>query len=70
MGIGLELIAAIVGHESASSRDTQTLVRHYLRTDKLERKRSALEAWDQRLREIVSGEKKSDQNIVPLTGPA
>jgi integrase len=66
MGIALEVIAAIVGHESASSRDTQTLVRHYLRTDKLERKRAALEAWDQRLREIVSSDQKPDQKVMPM----
>jgi integrase len=66
MGIGLELIAAIVGHDSASSRETQTLVRHYLRTDKLQRKRAALEAWDQRLREIVWGENQPDPKVVPM----
>jgi integrase len=66
MGVGLDLIAAIVGHEAATSRETHTLVRHYLRTDKLERKRLTLEAWDQRLRQIVSGEDKLGQNIVSI----
>jgi integrase len=66
MGIGLDLIAAILGHERANSRDTQTLVRHHLRTDKLERKRSALEAWDQRLREIVASGHKPDPKVVPM----
>jgi hypothetical protein len=70
MGLGHELIAAILGHHSASTRETQTLVRHYLRTDKLEQKRTALKAWDQRVREIVSGNSRSEQNILPLNRPA
>jgi integrase len=32
MGVALDLVAAIVGHESGG-RDTRTLVRHYVRTD-------------------------------------
>ena len=66
MGISLDLIASIVGHELAATRETRTLVRHYVRTDKLERKRAALQAWDQRLREIVAGEHKPDQNVVSI----
>jgi integrase len=66
MGVSLDLIAAIVGHDAASSRETKTLVRHYLRTDKLDRKRTALEAWDQRLRAIVAGKSRPGQNVVPI----
>jgi integrase len=55
MGVALDLVAAIVGHESAG-KDTRTLVRHYVRTDLLDRKALALLAWDTRLRQIVSGE--------------
>ena len=55
MGIALDLIAAIVGHESGG-KDTRTLVRHYVHTDMLERKAHALRAWDERLKAIVSGE--------------
>lgn len=55
MGVSIELIAAIVGHESSVNRNAQTLVRHYLRTDKLEQKRLALEAWNSRLRSILAG---------------
>ena len=55
MGIALDLVAAIVGHESGG-KDTRTLVRHYARTDLLERKAHALKVWDERLREIVAGE--------------
>ena len=52
MGIALDLVAAVIGHE-ASSRETRTLVRHYVRTDLLDRKRSCLEAWQRRLSEII-----------------
>jgi integrase len=65
MGVSLDLIAAIVGHESSISRETKTLVRHYLRTDKLERKRAALEAWDARMRSIIAGA-IADENVIPL----
>ena len=54
MAIPLELVAAIVGHESGG-RETRTLVRHYVRTDLLDRKRTVLEAWDRRLSEIIEG---------------
>jgi integrase len=66
MGISLDLIASIVGHESAATRETRTLVRHYVRTDKLDRKRAALEAWDRCLRGIVSGQSKSEANVLPM----
>jgi integrase len=65
MGIALDLLAAIVGHESGG-KDTRTLVRHYVRTDLLERKAHALRAWDERLRQIVSGEEAA--KVVHLRG--
>ena len=55
MGIALDLVAAIVGHESGG-KETRTLVRHYVRSDMLERKAHALKAWDDRLKGIVKGE--------------
>jgi integrase len=55
MGIALDLVAAIVGHESGG-KDTRTLVRHYVHSDMLERKAHALKAWDDRLMAIVAGE--------------
>jgi hypothetical protein len=55
MGVALDLVAAIVGHESGG-KDTRTLVRHYVRTDLLERKAHALKVWDERLKAIVTGE--------------
>jgi integrase len=63
MGIALDLVAAIVGHESGG-KDTRTLVRHYVHTDMLERKAHALETWDDRLRGIVLGEEAA--KVVPL----
>jgi integrase len=64
MGVALDLVAAIVGHESGG-KDTRTLVRHYVRTDLLERKALALLAWDTRLRQIVSGEARPS-NVVGI----
>jgi integrase len=55
MGIGLDLVAAVVGHE-AGGRETRTLVRHYVRTDLVERKKTVLEAWCHRLRELIEGQ--------------
>jgi hypothetical protein len=52
MGVALDLVAAVVGHE-AGSRDTRTLVRHYVRTDLVDRKRAVLTAWDHRVQEII-----------------
>ena len=54
MGIALDLVAAIVGHESGG-KSTRTLVRHYVHSDMLERKAHALNAWDNRLKSIVNG---------------
>ena len=54
MAIPLELVAALIGHE-AGGRETRTLVRHYVRTDLLNRKKSCLEAWERRLSEIIEG---------------
>ena len=66
MAIPLELVAAVVGHE-AGGRETRTLVRHYVRTDLLDRKRGVLEAWDRRLSEIVEGKLPSG-NVRHLAG--
>jgi integrase len=72
MGISIELIAAIVGHDSAVNRQAKTLVRHYLRTDKLQQKHAALEAWDRRLRLIIAGEAGAAEqgNVTPLVRTA
>jgi integrase len=67
MGITLDLVAAIVGHESGG-KDTRTLVRHYVHTDMLERKAQALRIWDERLKAIVTGEERSKVVRLPRTG--
>ena len=54
MGVALDLVAAIVGHETGG-KDTRTLVRHYVHTDMLERKAHALKAWDDRLQGHCDG---------------
>ncbi len=67
MGIALDLVAAIVGHESGG-KDTRTLVRHYVHTDMLERKAQALRIWDERLKAIVTGEERSKVVRLPRKG--
>jgi integrase len=67
MGVALDLVAAIVGHESGG-KDTRTLVRHYVRTDLLERKAHALKMWDDRLKAIVSGEEAAKVVHLPRAG--
>jgi integrase len=67
MGVALDLVAAIVGHESGG-KDTRTLVRHYVRTDLLERKAHALRAWDERLKVIVAGDESMKVVRLQRTG--
>jgi site-specific recombinase XerD len=45
----LDTIAIVIG-QKAGAAGTQTLVKHYIHEEFLERKRTALEAWDRRLR--------------------
>ena len=47
-------VAAVIGHE-AGAKETRTLVRHYVRSDLIERKVHVLRAWDARLRDVVAG---------------
>ena len=58
MGFGLDLVAAVVGHEPGG-KETRTLVRHYVRTDLIERKIHVLRTWDERLQNIVAGREAS-----------
>jgi integrase len=58
----LELVAMVVGHTAGGSQ-TQTLVRHYVHDDFVDRKAHALVAWDRRLRAILAGE---DGKVVAL----
>jgi integrase len=54
MGIGLDLVADILGHEGGTAT-TKILTKHYARADMMERKRAALIAWDKTLRSYLSG---------------
>jgi integrase len=64
LGIARDVIGAIVGHSSEGGAASRTLIRHYLKSDLILRKTRALEAWDGRLRAIISGE--LTENVVPL----
>jgi integrase len=55
MGIGLDLVADILGHEGGTAT-TKILTKHYARADTTERKRAALLAWDARLTGILEGQ--------------
>jgi integrase len=63
MGLPLDLVAAVIGHE-AGGKNTRTLVRHYVRTDLIERKLHALRLWDERLHDIITG--RFAANVVRL----
>jgi integrase len=62
LGLPLELVATAVGHEAGGGR-VQTLVRHYVHDDFIDRKADALAKWDRRLRQILAGE---SGRIIPL----
>jgi integrase len=67
MGIALDVVAAVIGHESGG-KDTRILRRHYVHTDLLERKAQALQAWDQRLKAIVTGAEAAKVVRLPQAG--
>jgi integrase len=67
IGVALDLVAAIVGHESGG-KNTRTLVRHYVRTDLLDRKTHALKTWDERLKAIVMGAEAAKVVCLPRRG--
>jgi integrase len=51
MGVALDLIAALVGHETG--KDQRTLIRHYVRAQRFDAKRAVLTAWDEWLSQRV-----------------
>jgi integrase len=66
MGIALDTIAAVVGHQRGS-RDTRTLIRHYSRPRLDERIEVALSSWDARLTHILlGGQQNTSENVVAL----
>ena len=52
MGFPLDLVAAVIGHD-AGRKETRTLMRHYVRTEQIQRKTQVLAAWDARLQELI-----------------
>ena len=64
LGLSLDIVAAIVGH-SAGGVQAQTLVKHYVHSDFIDRKAIALASWDARMRAIISDE-KSTCAIIPM----
>jgi integrase len=64
IGINYDIVAAVLGHEPGD-KNTRTLVKHYVRSDLIPQKRAALEAWDGRLADILSGRQKTT-NIFTL----
>ena len=54
IGIGFELVAAVIGHESGN-KEVRTLIRHYIRSDLIERKRTTLISWNNLLLSIIAG---------------
>jgi integrase len=67
MGVALDLVAAVVGHE-AGGKETRTLVRHYVRTDLVERKTHVLRLWDERFQEILAARDTPKVVRLALTG--
>ena len=63
IGVPLDVVAAVIGHE-AGGKETRTLVRHYVRTDLIQRKIQVLCAWDERVRHVVTSQ--TTGNVVPL----
>jgi len=64
LGVSHEVVAAVIGHEIGSNV-TRILTKHYNRTDRIDRKRFALDAWDKHLRDIVGATPAVD-NIVRM----
>lgn len=65
IGIAKDVIGAIVGHGGEDEKSARVLIRHYLKSDLIERKRRALEIWDTHLQAIISGQVPVD-NVVPM----
>ena len=65
LGIAKDVIGAIVGHGGEDEKSSRVLIRHYLKSDLIERKRHALETWDAHLRNIIAGQAPAD-NVVPI----
>jgi integrase len=60
LGIAKDTIGMIVGHGAEDDRSARTLIRHYLKSDLVERKARALEAWEARLKTILDIEPQAN----------
>ena len=66
MGTSLETVAAVLGH-AAGGATVATLRRHYVRTDQLDIKRAALDAWSTRLQDLIRGTAVATQgNVIAI----
>ena len=61
LGLPLETVALTLGHQAKASE--RTLQKHYVHDEFVDRKATALAAWDRRLRTILTGE---GGKVVPL----
>jgi integrase len=55
LGVGTDIVAATIGHSAASGEGTRTLLKHYVWTDQVERKRRVLAYWDGIVQGIILG---------------
>jgi hypothetical protein len=53
--VGTDIVAATIGHSAASGEGTRTLLKHYVWTDQVERKRRVLAYWDGIVQGIILG---------------
>lgn len=56
LGGSRDVIGAIIGHEGDGDRAARTLIKHYVKTDLIARKKHALETWDAQLKAIIANE--------------
>jgi integrase len=60
----LDVVSAVLGH--SGEKDTRVLVKHCMRSDLVQRKELALEAWDARVRAIISDAPAAGGRVVAL----
>src|SRR5215203_3227530 len=68
LGFPYDLVAAVLGHEGGN-KDVRTLIRHYIRTDVLDRKEIALTSWDAALRQAIGKSGSGTQALFFKPGP-
>jgi integrase len=63
LGLPLDLVATVLGHEAGGGSETRTLRKHYIHDSFVDRKAHALATWDRQLRAILAGEADGGQII-------